>query len=50
MYTVAARAVTDRQTDTHTQDDYSNPRACAPRVKNGHCVLCSAALLADCAL
>ena len=30
----AARAGTDRQTDrqTDTRDDYSNPRACAPRV------------------
>ena len=23
----------NRQTHTHTQDKYSNPRACAPRVK-----------------
>ena len=29
MVTVAARAVTDRQTDTK-----GNPHACAPRVKN----------------
>ena len=30
------REQTDTQTDrhTHTQDDYSNPRACAPRVNN----------------
>ena len=29
MMYVAASVVTDRQTGTHTQNDYHNPRACA---------------------
>ena len=35
---VAARVVTDRQTDTHThtQNDYCNPTVHAPRVNNCH--------------